>query len=193
MAEEIPLFVEDSAQAGFFRGLVERIAAEFGVEVDVKPRFTGRRGSRVYRDAADFLRDLGRQSSMPRFVVVGVDANCKGVTEARRKLDEAVVHRRPDGLELVRGFPDPHVERWFLLDPIAFGQVTGRSPPSKPAYKCARDHYKNLLREALGTDGALAGAELGGSLAKAIDLNRCADDDDSLKRFLAELRAALRP
>jgi hypothetical protein len=44
--------------------------------------------------------------------------------------------------------PDPHIERWLLLDSQAFKEVLHRGC-SAPDQKCDRDRYKLLLDEAV--------------------------------------------
>jgi len=119
---DLALFVEDMAHQQVIGALVRRIAAEFGLEVGLEWRSARRGFGRVVKEFNDYLRDLARQSEFHSdLIVVATDANCKGLKERR---DEIGNPRVP--APLVLAVPDPHIERWLLLDGAAFKAVFGR-------------------------------------------------------------------
>ncbi|MGZ8247785.1 hypothetical protein, partial [Methylomagnum sp.] len=89
--------------------------------------------------------------------------------------------------------PNPHIERWFLLDSKAFRTVFGRGCDA-PDHKCERSRYKKLLidaiRNATGFVPDLGGIEYSDKLVQHMDLEWLARTDDSLGRLLADLRGA---
>lgn len=135
------------------------------------------------------MRDMTRQGPpVPSFVVVATDANCKGYADRSKELGGA-----DPGVEIVRAIPDPHVERWLLLDGSAFREVFGRGCDA-PDQKCQRDRYKQLLIKAIhatGTTPQLGGLERAEQLVARMDLDRAMRADPSLDRFVGDLRRAL--
>ena len=90
---------------------------------------------------------------------------------------------------VIYAIPDPHIERWLLLDSGAFKTVLGKGCPA-PDQKCERDRYKYLLLEAIrgaGITPLLGGIEHAEDLVKAMDLQYLEQADDSLGRLLKAL------
>ena len=86
--------------------------------------------------------------------------------------------------------PDPHIERWLLLDSSAFKKVMGKGC-SAPVQKCERDLYKKLLWEAMlniGVTPPLGGIEYSDALVNAMNLERLERTEASLGKLLKELR-----
>ena len=90
--------------------------------------------------------------------------------------------------------PDPHIERWLLLDSAAFKAVLGRGC-EVPQQKCERKRFKRLLLEAVRTAGVtppLGGIEYTEKLVNAMDLRRLESADESLGRMLKDLRTVFK-
>lgn len=90
--------------------------------------------------------------------------------------------------------PDPHIERWLLLDSRGFKQVLGRGCAA-PDRKCDRDRYKQLLDEAVrntGVEPLLGGLEYAEDLLLTMDLDRAGRNDSSFGHLLDDLRRFLR-
>ena len=86
--------------------------------------------------------------------------------------------------------PDPHIERWMLVDPQGFQQVFGRGC-TLPAVKCAKDEYKNLLRREIrlsGIDAPLGGEEFAEEIVDAMDLATAEIREPSLGSFLQAVK-----
>ena len=49
---------------------------------------------------------------------------------------------------VIYAIPDPHIERWLLLDSAAFKKVLDKGC-SAPTQKCERGLYKRLLLQAV--------------------------------------------
>lgn len=84
---EIALFVEDFAHKEFLSALLQRLAAEHGVAIQLDWRNTRRGHGAVVNQLKQFLRDLqlGRDA-LPDLVIVATDANCKGLVERLRQI-----------------------------------------------------------------------------------------------------------
>ncbi|HOS92783.1 MAG TPA: hypothetical protein PLD23_17430 [Armatimonadota bacterium] len=189
---DIALFCEDLGHEVVLGALVRRVARDMGVAAAVAIRSARGGRGRALASLSDYQEDVKRGVARPVDVlVVGLDANCHGY--ARRR-DEVLAHVSSAPLSCVLAVPDPHVERWLLLDGQAFRKVLGHGcqPPDQ---KCEKARYKALLREAVraaGVEPVLGGLEHADQLVAAMDLNRAAHLDRSLGRFLADLQAALR-
>ncbi len=187
---EIALFGEDFAHRQIIDALVRRIAADHGVAVRMEWRnATGGHGQ-VVKEFERYIADLRRQpGSRPDLIVVTTDANCVGFQERAKQFDDLEVPA-----PMVRAIPDPHIERWLLLDSAAFKSALGRGCDA-PDLKCERNRYKQLLRQAVrdaGIEPSLGGVEFAGDIVGAMDLARAARADKSFQRFAEELARLLR-
>ena len=186
---EIALFGEDFAHQQVIGALVERLADECGIDVRLGWRSAVRGHGRVVQEFRRYLQDLARQGTRPDLIVVATDANCRGWNERARKIGN------PDApAPSVLAVPDPHIERWLLLDGAAFKSVFGKGCDA-PDRKCDRDRYKQRLAEAIHTTGIipiLGGIEFAEDIVRAMDVDRAMRADRSLERFVNDLRAAFR-
>jgi hypothetical protein len=187
----IVLLGEDAAHEDFLRALLERLQTQIGVPLDIKPRSSFRGGSRVFGEIDTYMRELEKgMQARPDLLVVAVDANCKGLQNRRQE----VLERIPSDFRdfTVLAIPDPHIERWMLLDSAAFRRVLGKGCAA-PDMKCERDRYKKMLRDeirAAGYNPIMGGMEWAGDLLKEMDFSRI--HDKSLKTFLDEMEKHLR-
>ena len=183
---EIALFVEDYAHQQIIGALVRRISVECNIAIRLDWRVAVGGHGKVITELNDYMRDLKRQGSpWPDLIVVATDANCKGLNERAR---EIVVRDEP--APIILAIPDPHIERWLLLDGAAFKAVFGKGCDS-PDQKCDRGRYKQLLIEAIyatGTIPRLGGIEYAEDIVEQININRAERVDRSFRRFVADLR-----
>ena len=188
---EVLLFVEDDAQEAFLARLVERLAREAGTSLSVRVR-AGRGGcGRVLGQLRDFAgaRKKGTES-LPAGMVVAVDANCRGYVERRDQVDSRACELKD---RVVHAIPDPHIERWLLLDGEAFKEVVGRGCKA-PDDKCEKQRYKRHLAQAVldaGVQPLLGGVEYAEELAEKLNVQRACLQDPSFNRFVQELRSWL--
>ena len=187
---DIALFVEDFAHQQIIGALVGRISDECEVRVRLDWRSAVRGHGRVVQELADYLRNLTDQDGRPPdLIVVATDANCEGLNKRARE-----VGNREAPAPLVLAIPDPHIERWLLLDGAAFRTVFGKGCAA-PDRKCSRDLYKYRLAEAIHAAGIapdFGGIEFAYDIVEHMDLDRAAKADRSFRRFVEELRATLR-
>jgi hypothetical protein len=138
-----------------------------------------------------FLRDLSRQrQQLPDSIIVVVDANCQG-HNGRKDVMDRVLAPYVQFQQLVSyAIPDPHIERWMLVDPNAFQTVFGRGC-TLPAIKCAKDEYKRLLRREIresGIEAPLGGEEYAEDVVMAMNLGQVEGREPSLGLFLKALK-----
>ena len=193
-------FVEDRAQEQFLTALVERIALDLSIPRqsfahDVR---SARRGSGVVTEFRDFARHLRKMGNLEAdMIVVAVDANCRGYAKKEKELAGCLQRSDLFRDSLVFAIPDPHIERWYVLDQgaliAAVGLARGIAPPP---YKCKRDYYKSILRDALwqqGVNSLLGGSEFGADIAHNMsDLYTAGTRDQSFARFVDDVKKVLR-
>jgi hypothetical protein len=188
MPKRVAAFGEDFAHKEVVGALIERLADGVGVAVEIDWRSARGGHGRVVAELREYLRDLRRSAYLPDLVLIATDANCKGA--ARR--GEIPTDQSP--VPAVLAIPDPHIERWLLVDGEAFKHVLGRGCQA-PDQKCARDRYKHALIHAIADAGvtpSLGGIEFAQDIIAAMDLHRAAQADVELERFLDDLRHALK-
>lgn len=186
---EIALFVEDYAHRQVIGTLVQRLANQYGIAINLHWRSAVGGYSKVVGNFDDYLRDLARQGGYPDLIIVATDSNCKGLNERTRELE-----RPHSPVPIVMAIPDPHIERWLLLDGEAFNAVVGRGC-SAPDQKCERGRYKRLLINAIydaGITPILGGIEFAEDIVRHMDIERATQDDRSLQRFVEEMRSTFR-
>lgn len=186
---EIAVFVEDFAHELVLKTLICRLAEQAGQSIKLNWRNTRNGHGAVVRELKQFLRDLQRGTgSFPDLIIVATDGNCKGFT-ARRNEITSLTDRL--SAHTICAIPDPHIERWLMIDPIAFKSVFGVGCDA-PDQKCERDRYKRLLLRAIRNAGifpALGGIEYAEDIVATIDIDKAAATDASLGHFVRDLRA----
>ena len=188
----INLFVEDFGHEQVISALLDRFAIEYKVELSTKPSSVRGGHGRAIFELKEYIRDLsGAHEVWPDLLVVAIDGNCKGYGERQSEIKSAI-----QGMSVltILAIPDPHIERWLLLDSHAFRTVLGKGCRA-PDQKCERDRYKKLLLQAVreaGSTPLIGGMENARDLVEAMDLKRLEPADDSLGRFLRELRSVFK-
>jgi hypothetical protein len=146
-------FLEDRAQEGFIKALVNRIAQDIPIPIDSLNHDvrSAQGGSTVIPEFKRFMKDTMQISSSDvDLLVVAIDGNCKGHNERVRQLEGYVNPLHPLRSKIVYAVPDPHIERWYIMDQRAFKNGVGIDrAPDMPSYKCKKDYYKNLLHRVL--------------------------------------------
>jgi Domain of unknown function (DUF4276) len=189
---KINLFVEDRGHAVFLQALVQRLADHYRIPVFI--RLGSARGGygKMVSKLKEYISDLQLdQEDLPDLLIVATDGNCKGYMGRKQEIDSAVkgFNRR-----VIYAIPDPHIERWLLLDSAAFKKVLGRGC-SAPIQKCERALYKRLLLEAVrkaGVNPPLGGIEYAEDLVHAMNLEYLERIEDSLGKLLKALREIFR-
>jgi hypothetical protein len=184
----IILFVEDFGHQEVITSLVTCVAHDQGVDVSIRPYSVRGGHGRAISDLAQFVRDVkASEESWPDLLVVAIDANCRGYRTCRREVES---HLAEMPIKVVLAIPDPHIERWLLLDSSAFKSVWGRGCTA-PDYKCDRSRYKGFLAQAVREAGLMpliGGLEHARDIVQAMDRKRMIGADKSLGRFLQDLQ-----
>jgi hypothetical protein len=180
----INIFCEDIAHEEFTKSLLNRFSKKY--DKNVKYRFfrsTGGYG-RVISDLTDYVSDLRSGTlHIPDLIIVARDANCKGLSETKSEIN-SVLEEYSEFSSLA--IPDPHIERWLLLDSSAFKSALG-SGRDAPDYKCEKARYKELLADAVkdaGVTPQIGGLEHTEEIVHAMDLEKMRTEDDSLGSFI---------
>lgn len=185
----ISMFVEDQAHYEFLNALLQRLAEQYGIEIEMDWQNARHGHGKVINELRQYLRDLGRgRLNWPDLVIVATDANCKGLKERLREITD--VTNKAEA-RIVCAVPVPHIERWLLLDSSAFKHVFGRGCDA-PDQKCERARYKKQLIDSIVKVGIIpnfGGIEYADEIVLAMDLNRAGQADASLARLLNELQA----
>ncbi|EFK07325.1 conserved hypothetical protein [delta proteobacterium NaphS2] len=187
---EIAAFVEDHAHQEFLHALLNRISLEQGIEIKIEWRNVRRGYGAVINELRQYMRDLFRgRGGFPDLVLVATDANCKGLNQRLKEI-ASVTSKFPQAF-VICAIPDPHIERWMLIDSAAFKSVFGRGCLA-PDQKCEKARYKKMLIESIREAGvipSLGGIEFAKDIAENMDLDHIARKDPSLNRFLQEIES----
>lgn len=192
----VALFLEDSAQEAFIPALFERLILEEGFQNNLFDiQILSARGGGSISAATQFLKDARRSRSLQAdLLIVGSDANCTGFLKRRGLIEKAAA--KSPYQEIITAIPDPHIERWYLLDANAFSPaLKDRLTVASPTYKCEKNRYKTLLKQAFSNVGIippLGGIEYGHLVVKHMELYAAAKQDRGLADFIDASRAWLK-
>ncbi|MFQ5729854.1 MAG: hypothetical protein ACE5GN_05800 [Waddliaceae bacterium] len=130
-------------------------------------------------------------------LIVAVDGNCKGHNEKIKELEKCLGAKHPLRDKVVYAVPDPHIERWYLMDQRAFKEGLGiNKAPALPGYKCKKDYYKQILNETLlqsNINALLGGAEYAENIVGKIEkLETLIRQDRGVQDFVDGIRRLLR-
>jgi hypothetical protein len=193
-ASLVDLFGEDQAHEAYVGALIRRLLRDAGRDARVRTRSALGGHGRMTTELDALQKAVrGGQSGLdvPDILVVARDANCERFSNARRTI-QAHIDRTVFRASAI-ACPDPHIERWFLADPISFRQVVG-AEASAGKRKCIRNLYKRRLADAIRNGGhpvTLGGIEFAIELVEALDLYRAGRNEPSLQHFIEDFRQAL--
>jgi hypothetical protein len=197
---QILYFLEDIAQEGFIISLVKRVAREASISENslLHSIRTARGGSRVLPQFEAFMKDHSQASPADiDLLVVAMDGNCQGYSQKLRDIRQFVTPNHPYKEKVICAIPDPHIERWYLMDQRAFKEGVGVTrSPGVPTYKCDKDYYKNLLHQALADSdikSLLGGTEYAESIIEKMhSLDIIGQSETGFASFIADLRSFYR-
>ena len=195
---QILYFLEDRAQEGFIKALVERVATDEHVALHHEIRSARHGSPRAIDEYKQFLKDAaGFRTFEADVLVVAIDGNCKGYREMVKQLGGYLKPNHPLSQKVVYAVPDPHIERWYLMDQKAFKKGVGLDrAPDLPSYKCEKDHYKQIVNQSLKESqvgSLLGGAEYAERIIEHIEnLDALAAQDPGFGSFVEALRRRLR-
>jgi hypothetical protein len=193
-------FLEDRAQEGFVKALVERIAKDESIPAEslIPDIRSARGGYRIIKEFRNFMKDtIETEPSEVDLLIVAIDGNCKGRAERVRELGKCIKPTHPLRDKIVYAVPDPHIERWYIMDQRAFKDGVGlERVPDMPQYKCKKDYYKQILNQTLresNINSLLTGAEYGEKIVENIeDLESFCRLNSGCQTFMEDLRNIFR-
>lgn len=190
---KILLFVEDFGHEEILSAVISRLAQEYKIEVAINSRSATGGHGRVLKELKLYVGRLEQEpGNLPDLLVVATDANCNSYSKRKKSLNETLPRTIQDFT--VYAIPDPHIERWLLIDSSAFRAVLGKGCAAPPA-KCERALYKRLLIEAIrdaGLTPLVGGIEHARDLVKHMDFGYVERTDNSFGRFLREMQDKFR-
>ena len=194
MSRTIIAFVEDDAHQQYIKALLQRLSEEHNVNLD-SPIFrasTGGAGEAI-TGLVQFLKDLEADNEfLPDLILIMIDSNCNTYRKKKREIEERINW----SIQFQSGFviiaiPDPHIERWLLLDSKAFKTVFGVGCKA-PDKKCGRHRYKELLANEIrkaDIEPAFGGIEYTENIIREIDMGRMRDSKETIGRFILDLES----
>jgi hypothetical protein len=184
----VELFAEDRAHEAFLVALLERIACEEQLEVNVRLRSVRGGHGRALTELDLYQRMVRTLDEPPELIVVCIDGNCLGTVEARNQISARIDAAFAD--RVVIASPNPHVERWYMADPASFHRVVGQHAVLGKR-KCERGLYKKRLADAVrnaGHPATLGGVEFAKELVDAMDFYRAGRNETSLAHCVGKIR-----
>lgn len=184
---EIVVFAEDSAHEEFIKAVLKRCSIDF--KISVTPTFASVRGGhgKAIQELRQFMNEIKRgRKNIPDLIIVALDSNCKGYSEFQKEIDPCVCDYEH---LIIKAIPDPHIERWLLLDSHAFKKVFGKGC-NAPDNKCGRDLYKEKLSQSIaetGTETYLGGTEYIGEIVQKMDFNKMQNSSETIGSFLKDI------
>jgi RNase P protein component len=144
----------------------------------------------MIHELRQYLRDIHRSFAAGALdiLIIARDANCKGVPERKRELEEEF-QKWALPLLPIYAVPDPHIERWLLLDAQAFKHVLGKGCQA-PDKKCERGRYKRLLGEAVreaGLSPIFHGMEHAEAIINEMDMQQVSRLERSFGQLVEDL------
>lgn len=191
----VGLFVEDAAHAALLVPLLRRIAVEETIEFEFEVRNATGGAPLVLSSLRAYARDLaaGREPFLD-VLVVALDSDCASY-RTRQKQVMDLLERAAYAGQVCLAVPNPHIERWYLLDPTAVPRVLGASGSTiLPQAKCKKDLFKEALRNGFrqfGVTPPAGGIEYGEDIAAIMDLGLACQSPD-FQKTITDFRAALR-
>ena len=190
----VTLFLEDVGHERFVDSLVRRVADEacFPIELDIRNARGG--ASQLDQQFVQFLQDCAVADMRPDLVVVIRDTDCAGVGAVKSRYSRLMKDEGYTG-NVVVGAPEPHIECWYLADPLALQRVLRASTRAPvPDSKCGKGIFKQLLSKTVTDAGVvplLGGIEYAERVVAEMDIYRAAVNVPSLDTFIRDLRRAL--
>jgi len=181
------LFAEDYAHETFISVLVKKLATENGINLEIISRSAQGGHGKAVSEFASYLKSLPyEREGLPDLIIVAIDANCKSYLECKAEIEK--VNQQFNYLTIC-AIPDPHIERWLLIDSSAFKAVLGQGCAA-PDQKCEKDRYKRLLYEAVAATDItplLGGIEYAQDIINNMNIQRAMNADVSFKKFITDL------
>ncbi|RKU31282.1 hypothetical protein C6497_01980 [Candidatus Poribacteria bacterium] len=185
---KINIFVEDVIHEDFLTALIQRLADENDLKCKINASSVRGGRGKVLSEFSQYIQDLqDNLLESPDLIIVATDSNCKGIVDREKEINQYTAIFSDIVINMI---PEPHIERWLLLDSEAFKKVYGKGC-IKPDNKCEKGRYKHQLLNAIFNatmTSPIDGTERIDELINAMDLQRLIQSDRSIRRFLTQLQ-----
>jgi len=188
----IALFGEDFGHEQYIIALIQRLGNQCGIEMTVKPYNVVGGHGKALSELRGFVNDIRRgRVGPPDILVVAIDANCRSYGDVKKEIYGIT----KELIEItICAVPDPHIERWMLIDSNAFKRVfdVGCNIPDS---KCEKDRFKKILLNEIQSSGLkpqLGGMEFAEDIVNGLNLKYVGKSDQSLGNLINDLRDAFK-
>lgn len=193
MTALVNIFVEDAGYRELVASVARRIAAEAKFDADFQILSSTGGSGRATSELAKLIKDIdGGSAKRPDVLIVGVDADGKSPRSIIREIEKTVSpHERT--ICLVVAVADPHVEKWYLMQPTALGTAMGIHVAPVPMDLRGKGIYKHHLANVSSDVGSVfGGTEYGPEIAEVLDLTPNQSGCPDFDMFLAAALRCLR-
>ncbi len=188
LMRSVNLLVEDTVHEDFLVALVQRVANAYNIEIKIKVSSVRDGHETVITELRQYQQDLQHNAEdLPDLIIVGTDSNGRGFLQREKEINQSTSDLADRVIYMI---PQPHIERWLLLNAEAFKKVFGRGC-SVPKRKYDRERYKRLLLQAIRDADViplLGGIEHIADLVNAMDFQHLEQSDRSFRRFFRALQ-----
>jgi hypothetical protein len=192
---DVAFYLEDFAHESFVPALVKRLAVD--VECSINPIIRSATGGHgvVMGEFQKFVRDVKKRGAiMPPLLVVALDGNSVGRVGRVNQVREVVNDMEYRG-RVVCIAPEPHIERWYLIDKETLQELLQSSTAIPlPPTNGRKDQFKQALAQAVvsaGVDAPFEGIEYGEELAERMNLVRAGSRADDFSMAVDDLMGEL--
>lgn len=193
MTVSVALVAEDFAFESLLRSIISRCGDSEGRTIELQVVSARGGWPAVASSIANIVSSIAAGKAHFDVIVVAVDTNCRGRSATVRRLSS--LKKLAGRAQVVYALPEPHIERWYFSHLPTSADIFGIAV-ALPAEKCARDRYKEVLREAArdatGNETPLGGVEFGHEIGSLMPLDDPTLLDAGLGRFVKDLRGAIR-
>ena len=194
----IDIFCEDRAHEIFLKSILGRVCSEFDLECNLSLRSAvGSKHGKgktltEFKEYQKIIQSNVMGFEKPDLLLIVVDCNCTAYNDTVKAIDNVI--RKDIFPHYIIACPDPHIEKWYLIDPDGFQDIIGVYPKMQ-LEKCEKNYYKNLFRDYIkesGKPSLLGGIDFGGEIVQAMDFYRSGKNDASFKHMVEDIRNQLK-
>lgn len=188
----IHVFCEDTGHKYTLEALINKILTQREIEYELKTLNATKGHGQVISELKKYFKELEiGLKVIPDIIIIGIDSNCKGYNTQRKEIEKET----PDQFKnlTVHAIPDPHIEKWFLIDSHAFKAVFGTGCKA-PDNKCEKDRFKSILADEMKKadyQPLIGGFEMVEDYIDSLDITRASNSDDSFKKFISDITRKL--
>jgi hypothetical protein len=189
------VFLEDVGHERLILGLINRVARDENVAIAVEIRNSSGGKGRAKTELKRLLRDIRKGNAyVEDMLVVALDSDTLTWHQQDSEI-RSITNDLYSDARVICAAPDPHIEKWYLLDQAALRRVVGAPPGmTQVPRKTNKETYKALVRTIFreGGHGGILLGTYGESYATEMDLEVARKADDSFNHFVRNTLQVLR-